>query len=570
MAALSTDTPVAVIGAGTMGAGIAQVAATAGHPVRLFDVAEGAADKGIEGVRSFLARSVEKGRMDQAEADAITGRITPAGALADLSGCGLVVEAILEKLDVKQDLFGQLEDILAADAILASNTSSLSITAIGAPLKDPARLVGMHFFNPAPLMALVEVVTGLATGDEVKQTVFDTAAAWGKSPVYARSTPGFIANRIARPFYSEALRLMEEQASTAPALDRIMKDCGGFRMGAFELMDLIGVDVNLLVTKSVWEAFHYDPRYKPNLLQEEMVAGGRFGRKSGHGWYRYEDGKAAAEGSLGDAPQGPKPKRITLTQDPSIGDILELPVFDPARDLAKLAEDAGIGISFLEGDSPFDMDDMEDMDDRNGGDIQRRFGDDDDEDGYELTAPWREYRPDEDTAIQLDGALLKPTCGIPAFADSWGAPDDNPTVFFDLCLDYAASPRIAIAAAQDAPRTAILAAAGFFQALGKQVTVVADVPGLVLTRTVAMLANEAAEAVYTGVCTRADADTAMLKGLNYPIGPLAWAERIGYARVVDILDNLHRFYQDPRYRASPWLRRVANAEGADGIQIELV
>ena len=559
MTALSADKTVAVVGAGTMGAGIAQVAAAAGHPVLLFDAADGAVDKGISGIAKALERSVDRGRIDAAARDAIMARVKPAATLADLAPADLVIEAILENLEIKQDLFRDLEGIVGDGAILASNTSSLSITAIGAALERPERLAGMHFFNPAPVMALVEVVTGLATDDATKQTLFETSVAWGKSPVYAASTPGFIANRIARPFYSEALRLVQEGVADPATLDTIVRDAGGFRMGPFELMDLIGVDVNLLVTKSVWEAFHYDPRYQPSLLQEEMVAAGRFGRKSGIGWYDYRDG--ADKPAIVEAPQGPKPKRITLTQDPTIGQMLELPVFDPAIQLAELAEKAGIEIAYDAGELPFDMDDV-DMDGMN----------DSDEEGpeFDVDAPWREYRPDEETAIQLDGAILKPSRGMAAFQDSWGAPDENPTVFYDLCLDYAATPRVTIAAAHDAPRTAILAAAGFFQAIGKSVTVVRDAPGMVLTRIVAMLANEAADAVYYGVCNQSDADTAMLKGLNYPKGPLAWALELGCQRVVDILDSLFAFYHDPRYRASPLLREMAAGESQVELEVDLV
>ncbi len=542
MTALPSTAPVAVIGAGTMGAGIAQVAATAGHPVRLFDLDQEAVRKGIAGVEKILARSVERGRIDTAEKDAILGRIVPATALTELSDAAIVVEAIVERVDVKQKLFTELEGIVAADTILATNTSSLSITEIGAALDKPGRLVGMHFFNPAPLMKLVEVVLGLATDDASKTTVFDTAAAWGKKPVYAKSTPGFIANRIARPFYSEALRLLQEQAADAATIDAVLRESGGFRMGPFELMDLIGTDVNLMVTKSVWEAYYYDPRYAPNLMQQELVAAGRFGRKAGIGWYDYREGAEKAEPAA--APQGPKPKRIILSQNPAL--IEEGMPYDPAADLVKLAEAAGIEIAYEE--FAFDLDDYEELEDIA-----------DDDDSFDPSTAEDMYSPLSETVIRLDGADLRFAGGSPAYQYDFGG-DENPAVYFDLALDYAATPRVAIAASHGAPRTAILAAAGFFQALGKEVSVVADVPGLVLLRTVAMLANEAGDAVYQGVCDEDGADSAMLNGLNYPKGPLAWARALGAGRICEVLEGLHRYYGDPRYRLSPYLDRLRHEQ----------
>ena len=548
-----------------MGAGIAQVAAAYGHEVLLFDTSTEAISKGLAGVEKFLARSVEKGRLDPDERDAIVGRIKPAAALTDLAPSAMVIEAIVERLDVKQSVFGELEGIVDKDCILASNTSSLSVTAMGAALKKPERLVGMHFFNPAPLMRLVEVVVGLATSDEAKQTVFDTAAAWGKTPVFAKSTPGFIANRIARPYYGESLRLMEEGAADAVTIDAVMKDCGGFRMGPFELMDLVGTDVNLTVTKSVWEAFYYDARYQPSLLQEELVAAGRFGRKSGHGWYPYGDG--AEKPAPAAAPQGPKPKRVIVIgddEDSGAGG----PATEPINQVIALALDAGIEVEARFIDRDFEFADADDADD---GDAEVTAAwEEDDEDWVPGTGdPFEMF--DTEPGILLDGAILRPITMHPRriFGDSttWENGDEHPTVWFDLCLDYKASPRIAISAPDGAPRTAILAAAGFFQALGKEVTVVADVPGMVLMRVVAMLANEAAEAVYTGVCDAEGADAAMLHGLNYPVGPLAWAESIGYGTVVAFLSDLYETYRDPRYRTSRGLVRLAQRQRLQGLEV---
>jgi len=562
MTALPSSATVSVIGAGTMGAGIAQVAATHGHPVLLFDANAEAVSKGMAGVEKFLARSVEKGRLEAAEKDAILGRIKTVSALEGLAPSDLVIEAIVERLDVKQSVFGDLEAIVSEDCILASNTSSLSITAIGAPLQRPERLVGMHFFNPAPLMRLVEVVLGLATSEAARQTVFDTAAAWGKTAVFAKSTPGFIANRIARPFYGESLRLMEEGAADASTIDSIMRDCGGFRMGPFELMDLVGTDVNLMVTKSVWEAFYFDNRYQPSLLQEELVASGRHGRKSGHGWYPY--GEGAEKPAPAAAPQGPKPKRIIV-----VGDEVDItPGADssePIDQVIALALEAGIEVEAQRVESGLELAN-EDPGDA-GAELTGIWEDDDDDWAPESGDPFGMI--DTEPGVLLDGAILRPVTMLLRHYDGafemWEYGEEHPTVWFDLCLDYKASPRIAIAAPEGAPRTAILAAAGFFQALGKDVTVVGDVPGMILMRVVAMLANEAAEAVYTAVCDADGADAAMLHGLNYPVGPLAWAEKIGYGTVLNFLNGLYETYKDSRYRASRGLVRLAEKQRRDSL-----
>lgn len=565
MTALSKSTTVSVIGAGTMGAGIAQVAAAYGHDVLLFDTSAEAISKGLAGVEKILARSVEKGRLEAGERDAILGRIEPAGALTELAPSAMVIEAIVERLDVKQSVFGELEGIVGDDCILASNTSSLSITAMGATLKKPERLVGMHFFNPAPLMRLVEVVLGLATSDEAKQTVFDTAAAWGKTPVIATSTPGFIANRIARPYYGESLRLMEEGAADAATIDAIMKDCGGFRMGPFELMDLVGTDVNLMVTKSVWEAFYYDARYQPSLLQEELVAAGRFGRKSGHGWYPY--GEGAEKPAPAAAPHGPKPKRVIVIGDEDASGV-GASATEPMDQVIALALDAGIEVEARAIDRDFEMTVADDPGDGEA-EVTTAWEEDDEDWAPDNGDPFQMF--DTEPGILLDGAILRPITMHPQriFGDvtTWENGDEHPTVWFDLCLDYKASPRIAISAPDGAPRTAILAAAGFLQALGKEVTVVEDVPGMVLMRVVAMLANEAAEAVYTGVCDAEGADAAMLHGLNYPVGPLAWAESIGYGTVVAFLADLYETYRDPRYRTSRGLVRLAQRQRLEKLDI---
>ena len=279
---------VAVIGSGAMGAGIAQVAAAAGHPVVVFDARPQAAEDAIAGIRKMYMKLAEKGKMSANAAEAAGARLRAVGALDDLAGAALVVEAIIENLDAKRKLFADVEAVVSPDCILATNTSSISVTAIGARLARPARLVGMHFFNPVPLMALVEIVSGLATDRAVAETMYATALAWGKSPVHAASTPGFIVNRVARPYYAEALRVATEQGASPATLDAVMRDAAGFRMGPFELMDLIGHDVNFAVTSSVFAACFNDPRFTPSVMQQELVNAGFLGRKSGRGFYHYD------------------------------------------------------------------------------------------------------------------------------------------------------------------------------------------------------------------------------------------------------------------------------------------
>ena len=283
---IHTPDPVLVIGAGIMGAGIAQVAAQAGHPVMLFDARDGAAAQARRKLAASLDELVAKGKFPAETAQATLSRIATIDALQSASAARLVVEAIVENLDAKRGLFRELEAIVDAGCVLASNTSSISITALANGLQHPGRMVGMHFFNPVPLMKLVEVVAGLRTDAAVAESIFELAKRWGKVPVHARSTPGFIVNRIARPFYAETLALLQERAAEPAVLDACLRGAG-FRMGACELMDLIGHDTNFAVTQSVFEANFGDKRFAPSLVQRELVDGGLFGRKSGRGFYDY-------------------------------------------------------------------------------------------------------------------------------------------------------------------------------------------------------------------------------------------------------------------------------------------
>jgi 3-hydroxybutyryl-CoA dehydrogenase len=296
--ALGADIAAGVIGAGTMGAGIAQVAASQGHRTVLADASATAVAKAKDGHVKAMARDVEKGRRTRAEADAVLARITYVNGVApsDLeafAGCGLVIEAIVEDLAVKQTLFRSLEAVVAREAVLATNTSSLSIAAIAGGCQHAERVVGIHFFNPAPVMALVELIPALATDRAVLDASRALVERWGKVPVVASDTPGFIVNRIARPFYGESLRILEEGIADVATIDWAMRTLGGFKMGPFELMDLIGNDVNYAVTRSVFEAMYFDPRYRPSLTQRRLVESGWLGRKAKRGYYDYRDGADA-------------------------------------------------------------------------------------------------------------------------------------------------------------------------------------------------------------------------------------------------------------------------------------
>ncbi|MBU6260141.1 MAG: 3-hydroxyacyl-CoA dehydrogenase [Burkholderiales bacterium] len=502
MAALNSSAAVAVVGAGAMGAGIAQVAAQAGHPVWLFDLKPGAAQQAIEAMRETFAKLAAKGRMSADAASAAGARVQVAQGLADFAHAALVVEAIVERLDVKRSLFADLEALVGDDCVLATNTSSISVTAIAAGLRRPGRVLGMHFFNPAPLMALVEVVSGLATDPALAQAIHDTALSWGKSPVHTKSTPGFIVNRVARPYYGEGLRLLGEQAGDAATIDAVMREAGGFRMGPFELMDLIGHDVNYAVSRSVFDAYYGDPRFAPSLIQLELVNAGHLGRKSGRGFYDYAAGAVK--------PQPATEAAATLAVPISVS---TASAFGAA--LAARLQSAGVACE----------------------------------------------RRDAGPLLQAGTARVEITDGRSATQRGADAAHGGHAdlVVVDLVLDAANAKRIAIAASERCSATALTAATAALQAAGYAVTRFADVPGLAVMRTVAMLANEAADAVYQGVCDAAAADIAMCKGVNYPRGPLSWADAIGLPALLTVLDNLARSYGEPRYRASPLLRRLVAA-----------
>jgi 3-hydroxybutyryl-CoA dehydrogenase len=495
---------VLVIGAGIMGAGIAQVAAQAGHSVMLYDLRDGAAAQARARLADTLQGLVAKGRISAEACAATLDRLQAISSLAEGAQAGLVVEAIVEDLAAKRALFGQLEALVSDDCVLATNTSSISVTAIANGLRQPGRLVGMHFFNPVPLMKLVEVVSGLQTQPAVAQAIERLSQAWGKVAVHARSTPGFIVNRIARPYYAESLALLQEQAATPAVLDACLR-AAGFRMGPCELMDLIGHDTNFAVTRSVFEANFFDKRYAPSLVQREMVDGGLLGRKSGRGFYDHAGGAPAAPGPASVAPGGDLP-----SGDFPSGLVCVVGTGAVAERLASRLTAGGM--------------------------LFERGG----------AASW--------SGLRLPGAELRLTDGRPASA--LGAE----VAVFDLPLWTQPGAALAWAPSVRASAACQTQAVRWLQALGFAPQRVADAPGLVVARTLAMLINEAADAVHQGVCSPQGADQAMKLGVNYPAGPFEWLSQWDAAGVIAVLDALDAHYRGERYRVSPWLRQRAWAQ----------
>lgn len=502
---------VGVLGAGTMGAGIAEVAARAGHPVTVVDAAAGAAERAVAEVGRRLARDVERGRLSGQEADAVTARLTPGLSVEDLAGCRVVVEAVVEQLEVKRDLFAALERLVDPAAVLATNTSSLSVTAIAAGLDHPERVVGLHFFNPAQRMRLVEVVRGDACAPAVVEAVAELARAWGKTPVVCTSTPGFIVNRVARPYYGEAQRMVEEGVADPATVDAVLREAGGFPMGPFELTDLVGQDVNLAVSRSVWEQTFGDPRYAPTVFQQRLVDAGRLGRKTGHGVFRYADGRAV------DAEPATAPRR-------SAPAVLERVVHGEDRGFSVmepfLARAAAAGVAFEVVDESDD----------------------------EISV---------DPGIRLPGgAMLLEQQGESA-TTTWG--EGGAVVLLDWAHDPATCTRVALSPSPDTPQESLDAAIGLCQAAGAAVSVVGDSPGGVVARTVAMLVNEAVELVARGEASAEDVDVAMLLGTGYPSGPLEWGDRLGQLTVATIIERLHDAFPTGRYRAGLALTRSVRA-----------
>ncbi len=497
MTALDLSSPVAVVGTGTMGPGH-RPGRAGRRPSRTAVRRRPGPRRGGGGRDRRPPRPVvEKDRLSGAERDAARDRLLPAETLAELADCSLVVEAVLERLDVKQQLFRELEDVVGDDCLLATNTSSLSVTAVGGALRNEGRFVGLHFFNPAPLLPLVEVVSGFATDVTSATHAYETARAWAR-PRGLRGHPRLHRQPHPPAFYAEAFAVLEAQAADPATIDAVLRESGGFRMGAFELTDLIGQDVNESVTRSVWESFFQDVRFTPSLAQRRLVESGRLGRKSGQGWYDYADDAERSEPHTAERAQPP----AYVVAEGDLG---------PASELLALIREAGIGV--------------------------RRT--------TRTTAP----------------VLCCRARGQLALADGQTSVEFRDVVYFDLALDYRKATRIALSASQDTSHGTLAEAIGLFQALGKDVSVIGDVPGMIVARTVARIVDLAHDAVAKGVATEEDIDTAMRLGVNYPLGPFEWSRRLGRSWAYDLLDDLHM--RDPSGRYAPSLALYRHAYASE-------
>jgi 3-hydroxybutyryl-CoA dehydrogenase len=488
-----SDLSLAVIGAGVMGRGIAQVAAQAGIRVLLHDSRAGAAREAKDAVSAQLERLREKGRIGTEASRRAQANLVIVDSLSGIAPCPIVVEAVVEDLKAKRDLFAALEAIVAADCVIASNTSSFSITAIAAACKRPERVAGFHFFNPVPLMKVVEVVDGLLTEPWVGDALTALAKRFGHRPVRAKDTPGFIVNHAGRGYGTEALRILGEGIAEFHAIDRILRDAAGFRLGPFELFDLTGLDVSHPVMESIYRQYYDEPRYRPSPITGQRVNAGLFGRKSGQGFYGHSEGKQE------EIPEPPapnaRPESVWVSSLELGGKLTELlrPV---GTHIDRGARPAARSLCLV---APL---------------------------GYDATTAALEEELDPARTVAVD------------------------------CLFPTDKRRTLMTTPLTTP-TMRAAAHGLLAADGVPVTVIGDSPGFVAQRVIAQIVNIACDIAQQRIASPADIDAAVTLGLGYPRGPLAWGDALGPGKILKILERLLDFYGDPRYRASPWLKRRA-------------
>ena len=490
----SSALQVGIVGAGAMGRGIAQVLAQCGCRVRLYDANAAAIDAAIASIAAVLGKQVDKGKLDAARRDATMARLEAATSLERFDDCGLVVEAIVENLDVKRALFRQLEEIVAADAVLASNTSSLSVTAIASQCAHPSRVAGWHFFNPVPLMKVAEVIDGLATDRAVGDALMALTLRLGHTPVRAKDTPGFIVNHAGRGYGTEALRIVGEGVCDFIDVDRVMRDAAGFRLGPFELMDLTALDVSHPVMEAIYRQYYDEPRFRPSVITAQRLAGGRLGRKTGAGFYAY--GPDAAPIVEAAAPTGrPASVWVSRRNPDSADDVMRLlakmgAVVEPG---AVPSAQALVVVTPLGGDATTSTIDE-------GLDAERTVA-------IDTLVP-----------LALRRTLMTTPVTLPRIRDE---------------------------------------AHGLFASDGVPVTVIGDSAGFVAQRILATIVNIACDIAQQNIASPADIDLAVRLGLNYPNGPLAMGDALGPSKLLTILRGMQAFYGDPRYRPSPWLTRRA-------------
>ena len=486
------DLRIGIVGAGVMGCGIAQLFLQAGYPVRLYDTRDGALDAAAEFINKMVGRQVEKGRFTQREAETMLAGLTLCRGMDGLASCRVIIEAVVELLDVKKQLFAELENIVSDQAILASNTSSLLVSDIAAACARPERVAGLHFFNPVPLMRVVEVIPAVLTEAAVIEELSSLVAATGHRAVVAADQPGFLVNHAGRGFTTEALRILEEGVARPVDVDRVMREALGFRMGPFELLDLTGLDVSGKVMQSVYDQFLQEPMYRPSSLVPPRMAAGLFGRKTGCGFYRYEDNRKIEPE---EAPVPQVTRRKVWLDD--VGN-------EAARLLAEELQAAGAQLA----DSPAGRHTMV------------------------LLRPWGNDVSQECAELGLDPVRAAAVDPLP-----------DPGVRRTLMLSPVTAPAV-----RDSMH-------GLLAAGGVPVTVINDSPGFISQRILAVIVNIAANIAQRRIASVPDIEAAVTLGLGYPHGPLSWGDKVGADSIAEILDNLFDQTLDPRYRQSPWLRR---------------